>query len=56
MKGSLYNWLMFVAKPDTISKKRFGEIMHDPEATEEQRQEAMRQYEEAGGYENLPND
>ena len=40
----------------SLTKQEFGNIMHDPEATEEDIQEALQQLEEAGGYENLGDD
>lgn len=36
-----------------ITKEEFGRIMHDPAASQEQIADALRQLEEAGGYEGL---
>lgn len=36
-----------------LTKKEFGRIMHDPDATDAEVQEALKQLEEADGYENL---
>ena len=40
----------------SIGKREFGRIMHDPDATEEDKREALKMLEEAGGYENLADD
>lgn len=57
MTRTLYDLLMKAAnKSDHIgrlTKQEFGRIMHDPDATEEEIQDALKQLEEADGYENL---
>lgn len=57
MTRTLYDLLMKAAnKSDRIgklTKQEFGRIMHDPDATEEEIQDALKQLEEADGYENL---
>lgn len=40
----------------SIGKREFGRIMHDPDATEEDKREALKMLEEADGYENLADD
>ena len=50
---SLLDMLTMAAARQTITKKEFGHIMHDPDATEEEKQEALRMMREADGYENL---
>ena len=48
-------WLLNAAAArESITKKKFGKIMHDPNATEAEKREALRKMEEAMGYENLP--
>lgn len=37
-----------------VTKQEFGRIMHDPGASDEQIADALRQLEDACGYENLP--
>ena len=37
-----------------ITKKRFGEIMHDPNTPEWKKRQIVNQMEQQGGYENLP--
>ena len=54
MSMSMMQWLNAEAAKKSITKTRFGEIMHDPEATEAEKKKAMRALEEAEGYENLP--
>lgn len=39
--------------PDSITKKEFGRIMHDPTASDDEIQHALELLETAGGYENL---
>jgi len=53
---SMLQWLNAQAAKRTITKKRFGEIMHDPNATEAEKKAALRKLEDAEGYENLPDD
>lgn len=36
------------------SKKEWGKKLHDPNTTEEEKAELLKEMEEAGGYENLP--
>lgn len=50
---SLLDMLNAAASKSTMTKDEFGRIMHDPEASEEDKQAALRMLEEAGGYENL---
>lgn len=50
---SLLDMLTKAAASKTITKQEFGRIMHDPNATEEEVQEALRMLREADGYENL---
>lgn len=50
---SLFDMLTKKASMKTLTKSEFGRIMHDPNATEEEIQEALRMMQEAGGYENL---
>lgn len=50
---SLLDYLNANAARASITKDEFGKIMHDPNATEEEKAEALRMMEEAGGYENL---
>ena len=53
-KGMIFlDMLNAAAAADTMTKEEFGRIMHDDDATEEEKQEALRMMEEAGGYENL---
>ena len=59
MPLTLYDLLMKSKKPSSvdnphrITKEEFGRIMHDPDATEDEIKEALKQLEEADGYENL---
>lgn len=50
---SLLDMLTAAAAKQTITKKEFGRIMHDPNATECEKQEALKMLQEADGYENL---
>lgn len=50
---SLLDLLNQASAKQTISKKEFGRIMHDPNATDEEIAEALRLLKEADGYENL---
>lgn len=50
---SLLDMLNAAAARQTISKKEFGRIMHDPNATEGEIEEALKMLQEADGYENL---
>lgn len=57
MTMSLYDLVMrnqAHADPvDRITKQDFGRIMHDPEATDAQIEQALQMLQTAGGYENL---
>lgn len=57
MTMSLYDLVMRNQAPagsmDRITKQGFGRIMHDPEATDEQIEQALQMLQTAGGYENL---
>lgn len=44
------------ASAKALTKSRFGEIMHDPNASDDEIQEALEMLEDAGGYENLADD
>ena len=50
---SLLDCLQAAAAKKTLSKSEFGRIMHDPDASEEEIQEALKMLHEADGYENL---
>ena len=50
---SLLDMLTAAAAKNTISKGEFGRIMHDPTASEAEKQEALKMLQEADGYENL---
>ena len=50
---SLLDMLNRMASKTILTKDEFGRIMHDPNATEEEKAEALRMMQEAGGYENL---
>lgn len=50
---SLLDMLNAEAARKSMTKDEFGRIMHDPNATEEEKAEALRMLEEADGYENL---
>jgi len=50
---SLLDMLNAQAAKNTLTKKEFGRIMHDPKATDGDRKEALRMMQEADGYENL---
>lgn len=50
---SLLEMLTQAAARKTITKKEFGKIMHDPNASEEDKMEALKMLREADGYENL---
>lgn len=50
-------WDILVAAGEaSLTKMSFGQIMHDPEASEEEKQDALAQMADAGGYDNLPED
>ena len=53
MSMSFLDMLNAAAAADTLTKKEFGRIMHDPNATEQDKQRALKEMEQAGGYENL---
>lgn len=57
MTMSLYDLVMRnqapAGSPDRITKQDFGRIMHDPEATDDQIEQALQMLQTAGGYENL---
>ncbi len=50
---SLLDMLNAAAARSTLTKGEFGRIMHDPSATDEEIQEALKMLQEADGYENL---
>ena len=50
---SLLDMLMKAAASKVLTKSEFGRIMHDPNATGEEIQEALQMLKEADGYENL---
>jgi len=50
---SLLDMLTAAAAEQTITKAEFGRIMHDPDATEAEKNEALKMLQEADGYENL---
>lgn len=50
---SLLDCLQAAAASKTLTKREFGRIMHDPDASEEEIQEALKMLHEADGYENL---
>ena len=50
---SLLDMLTWAAERPELTKAEFGRIMHDPDATETERKEAVHMMQEAGGYENL---
>lgn len=50
---SLLDYLNANAAKVSMTKDEFGKVMHNPDATEEEKAEALRMMEEAGGYENL---
>jgi len=37
-----------------VKKKKFGEIMHDPNVPEWKKQKIVKKMQDLGGYENLP--
>ena len=51
--ASLYDLLVKAKEGPKLTKQEFGRIMHDPNATEQEIEEALQQLEEADGYENL---
>ena len=50
---SLLDLLTQAASRSALTKEEFGRIMHDPNASEGDIQEALQMLQEAGGYENL---
>lgn len=50
---SLLDWLNAEAAKSSLTKEEFGRIMHDPKASQADREEALRVLQEADGYENL---
>lgn len=50
---SLLDYLNAYAARTCMTKDEFGKVMHNPNATEEEKAEALRMMEETGGYENL---
>ena len=50
---SLLEMLEQAAAQKTLTKDEFGRIMHDPNASDEEIQEALNLLNDAGGYENL---
>jgi len=53
MGMSMLDFLSRMADSHKLTKRKFGEIMHSDEYTEDQRQEALEKMELAGGYDNL---
>ena len=49
----MLDFLNKMAETRRLTKRKFGEIMHSDEYSEEQRQEALERMELAGGYDNL---
>lgn len=49
----MLDFLNKMAETRRLTKRKFGEVMHSDEYTEEQRQEALERMELAGGYDNL---
>jgi hypothetical protein len=47
------NGLAYKTYDVKLTKQAFGYIMHDPEASEEEIQQALQMLQTAGGYENL---
>lgn len=54
--ASLLDVLNKIATRKTVTRKEFGEIMHDDKLTDEQKFETLKEVEDLGGYENLPTD
>ena len=50
---SLLDMLTAAAAQKTMTKEEFGRIMHDPDASEADKAEALKILQEADGYENL---
>lgn len=50
---SLLDMLTAAAARTTMTKEEFGRVMHDPTASEAEKQEALKMLQEADGYENL---
>jgi len=50
---SLWEYIQNAAKRKH-SKKEWGALMHNPDTTEEEKLELMKELESAEGYENLP--
>ena len=50
---SLLDMLTAAASKKSMTKDEFGRIMHDPNATEADKLEALKMLREADGYENL---
>ena len=50
---SLWDYIKEASRK-SYNKKDWGRKMHDPNTTEEEKQELVKMLEEAGGYENLP--
>lgn len=50
---SLLDMLNAAAARSTLTKQEFGRIMHDPNSTEDEIEEALKMLQEADGYENL---
>ena len=55
MAKSLWD-ILVAAGEGAVSKTEFGRVMHDPFATEEEKQAALDKMADAGGYDNLPDD
>lgn len=50
---SLLDFIQKAAAQQTMTKEEFGRIMHDPNSTQDDIDEALKCLEEADGYENL---
>ena len=50
---SFLDMLNAAAAAETMTKQEFGRIMHDPNSTEAEIEDALRMLQEADGYENL---
>ena len=55
MSKSLWDLLVAAGEAD-MTRGEFGKIMHDPNATYDEKQEALDKMADAGGYDCLPED